>query len=236
MQANSHTERASIGNIYSQTLPKTSHAQDKTAHMVPIKHPIRPHPIISESTSSLTSRYKTLTHLGVREHTPRCNYSSSNRVVYLCLLLGVYLLSVSSADGGFTCPGAYYWPLVTVPVSCVKSITDSWARYWRTLQEQWYGERNTVALREKKQDKPLQATQLYNADDDYYRELACCCAALIETRCVCVCVYFCIIVRPLLAFVCPESHYTGNNNATWLMSHLCSWHTCHPPRQLLHHG
>lgn len=188
MQANSHTKRASIGNIYSQTLPKTSHAQDKTAHMVPIKHPIRPHPIISESTSSLTSRYKTLTHLGVREHTPRCNYSSSNRVVYLCLLLGVYLLSVSSADGGFTCPGAYYWPLVTVPVSCVKSITDSWARYWRTLQEQWYGERNTVALREKKQDKPLQATQLYNADDDYYRELACCCAALIETRCVCVCV------------------------------------------------
>lgn len=27
-----------------------------------------------------------------------------------------------------------------------------------------------------------------NADDDYYRKLVCCCAALIDTRCVCVCV------------------------------------------------
>lgn len=192
MQANSHTERASIGNIYSQTLPKTSRAQDKTAHMVPIKHPIRPHPIISESTSSLTSRYKTLTHLGVREHTPRCNYSSSNRVVYLCLLLGVYLLSVSSADGSFTCPGAYYWPLVTVPVSCVKSITDSWARYWRTLQEQWYDERNTVALREK---KTRQAFTSYSALQCWWWWLSrvgvlLCCTDR-DQVCVCVLLYNC---------------------------------------------
>lgn len=120
-------------------------------HTASIKHPIRPHPIISEPTSSLTSHYKTLTHLGVREHTPQCHYSSSNRVVRVCRLLWVYLLCVSSADGGFTSPGACYWPPVTVPVSCVKSIT-SWqlSRYWRTLQEQWPGKRNTVAITWKK--------------------------------------------------------------------------------------
>lgn len=160
----SQTGRASIRNIYSHVLANThkdSHHTERHNHTraASIKHPIRPHPIISESTSSLTSHYKTLTHLGVHEHTLQCHYSCSNRVVHVCLLLRVCLLCVSSADGGFTSPGACYWPPVTVPVSCVKSIT-SWqpSRYGRPLQEHWYGKRYTVAVTQKK-DEALQATQ-----------------------------------------------------------------------------
>lgn len=69
----------------------------------------------------------------------------------VCRILWVYLLCVSSADGGFTSPGACYWPPVTVPVSCVKSITG-WqlSRYWRTLQEQWHSKRNIVAITPEK--------------------------------------------------------------------------------------
>ena len=150
-----HMDRHTIAHTHTHT-----HTHIHT-HTASIKHPIRPHPIISEPTSSLTSHYKTFTHLGVHAHTPQCHYSSSNGVVRVCRLLWLYLLCVSSADGGFTSPGACYWPPVTVPVSCVKSIT-SWqlSRYWRTLHEQWHSKGNTVAIsREGEWDKALQATQ-----------------------------------------------------------------------------
>lgn len=84
-----HTRIVSIRNIYSHVPAKT--LRRNRTHTASIKHPIRPHPIISESTSSLTSRYKTLTHLGVCEHTPQCHYSSSNRFVRARPLLWVYM-------------------------------------------------------------------------------------------------------------------------------------------------
>lgn len=72
------------GNVYSH-LPSDSHT-----HPASIKPTVRPHPIIPEPASSLTSHYKTLRHLGEGEL-----HSFMNRFVLVCSLLWVYLLHFS---------------------------------------------------------------------------------------------------------------------------------------------
>lgn len=212
--AHTFTQNRHLQEIFVQTCSQT---HTKTVlphpdiiahtHTVSIKHPIRPHPIISLPTSSLTSHYKTLTHLGVCGHTPQCHYSGSNRLVHVCPLLWVYLLGVSSADGGFTSPGACYWPPVTVPVSCVKSIT-SWQQgnYWRTLGEQWRVKRNTVAISWKK--RWTFTSSSVDKADDHHQEGLCCSAAPIDARCFCMFLYEAAI--KYFYFVDPDNFWFVN--------------------------
>lgn len=94
------------GNVYSH-LPSDSHT-----HPASIKPTVRPHPIIPEPASSLTSHYKTLRHLGEGEL-----HSFMNRFVLVCSFL-LQMEALQAQDPVIA-------PAVIVPESRVKSIS-SW--------------------------------------------------------------------------------------------------------------
>lgn len=77
-----------------------------------------------------------------------------------------------------------------------------------------------LSVREKKEDKALQATQRTKLMMIIITSWF---AAVLHSKIpgVCVwCVCFCPSVQPILPFVCQERHYIGSNDLTRLISHL----------------